>query len=453
MKRIFTLVLPVLFSMMICVGLLFLTSLIPKSAIEKNCKDSAAFYMKNELFDSVFDGYFFTKQDNYADCILNNVVYHIDEKHPVVSSLKASYYNPKIENVNDSFIKAVSENEIKDKAENTVDYYRYWHGSMVFLRPLFVFLNIVQIRMLLGVLAIMGGLLSVLVLCLQNRRAMAVCYLFSMLFVDIWMTCFCIEYVTTFLVLNGVMLVLFKKLSKGKEITEKSFFSLFAISGVVTAFVDFLTTETITFSVPVFLLLVYLFESGRLSKIKDSFIFLIQNGISWMLGYASMFLLKWFISAILFGKAAMLNSLSQAAVRIKGEVNLGQNNMDPVADKSQQLLGAWWHNLGCLYHIKDTLNEGTIFLTSFLIILISFSLIYLFHTKKIEGAFLLPAVVLFFLPFLRYLVLSNHSYLHYFFTYRAMLISVFIFLYLIWEYALMGIFKLVCHKKTKKKRA
>ena len=144
---------------------------------------------------------------------------------------------------------------------------------------------------------------------------------------------------------------------------------------------------------------------------------------------------------------------SQAAVRIKGEVNLGQNNMDPVADKSQQLLGAWWHNLGCLYHIKDTLNEGTIFLTSFLIILIAFSMIYLFYTKKIEGAFLLPAVVLFFLPFLRYLVLSNHSYLHYFFTYRAMLISVFIFLFLIWEYALTGILKLVCHNKTKKKRS
>ena len=88
-----------------------------------------------------------------------------------------------------------------------------------------------------------------LVLWLQNRRAMAVCYLFSMVFVDIWMTCFCIEYVTTFLVLNGVMLVLLRKLSKGKEITEKSFFPLFAISGVVTAFVDFLTTETITFSI------------------------------------------------------------------------------------------------------------------------------------------------------------------------------------------------------------
>ena len=175
MKKIFTLVLPVLFSMMICVGLLFLTSLIPKSAIEKNCKDNAAFYMKEELFDSIFDRYFFTKQDNYADCILNNVIYHIDEKHPVLSSLKASYYNPKIENVNDSFIKAVSEKEINDKEENTVDYYRYWHGSMVFLRPLFVFLNIVQIRMLLGVLAIMGGLLSVLVLWLQNRRTMAVC--------------------------------------------------------------------------------------------------------------------------------------------------------------------------------------------------------------------------------------------------------------------------------------
>jgi hypothetical protein len=63
------------------------------------------------------------------------------------------------------------------------------------------------------------------------------------------------------------------------------------------------------------------------------------------------------------------------------------------------------------------------------------------HTKELSfdkiGIFLLLGV----LPYLRYLALSNHSYMHYFFTYRAQMVTVLAAFYLTWEYGLKNLKK------------
>ena len=70
-----------------------------------------------------------------------------------------------------------------------------------------------------------------------------------------------------------------------------------------------------------------------------------------------------------------------------------------------------------------------------------FSVVYLFYNKSLDlktiGLFGLLAAV----PYVRYMVLSNHAFIHYFFTYRAQLVTITAVLYLVWEYGLTNIRK------------
>ncbi|MCR4992329.1 MAG: hypothetical protein K6A45_04730, partial [Lachnospiraceae bacterium] len=53
---------------------------------------------------------------------------------------------------------------------------------------------------------------------------------------------------------------------------------------------------------------------------------------------------------------------------------------------------------------------------------------YVYHKKKIDWKYIIFFLVLGIVPYLRILVMRNHSVLHYFFVHRALCISVFAFL-------------------------
>lgn len=115
---------------MICAMLLLLvTGLIPKSMIRESCEASSVYFEEHELFPYLIDGQFNTRQDNYADCILVNIMYHIDSQDLFRSLIRADYYNPEMESVEISLADSLKEDKIPDVA-----YFRYWHGGMVLLR-------------------------------------------------------------------------------------------------------------------------------------------------------------------------------------------------------------------------------------------------------------------------------------------------------------------------------
>lgn len=399
----------------VCVVLLVLTSLIPKEMIYEKTYESAVYFEENELFPFLKEGVFRTRQDNYADCILTHIIYQVDSKQPVRSVLEASYYSKETENVNVSFINAIEQN----LTANT-EYVRYWHGSMVFLRPLLIFLNITQIRVLLG--SVVGAvlLLDAFLLYKKKEKKAAVTLIASVLLVHGWMIAASIEYVTTFLVMAVVLFIIL--ISK---ITLHNSYGLFAAAGVVSCFVDFLTTETITFTIPMALLLLLGYRNGTLQGCKEGVIKIIKNGLVWVLGYACMFLAKWTLAAIMFGKETLMSSLSSAGERLGGQVYLGNTNLDPVATKGQQLSGALWHNIGCLFPFEDSMHPGQVALWVLVVFFVCVILVYMFRLDSLHGELFVPMSFLSLIPYLRYLVLSNHSFVHYFFTYRAQMITVF----------------------------
>lgn len=435
-----------LITVFICAGLLILSSLIPQESIRENCYESARYFAEKEDYEYLRPGNFSSMQDNYADCILNNIIWQIDSKRPVTSTLEASYYSEDLEAVTVSFLKAMEQN-----LDANTEYVRYWHGSMVFLRPLFICFNIMQIRIILAVVVLLEVIvISVLLLkgvcvgsagrgrqkCSSCGLGIAVCFVAALLFVHTYMIAASVEYVTTFMVMGAVLIVLLLKWKKCQDYRAEG---LFVISGVVTSFVDFLTTETITYTLPMAFLLLMLYAGGKLYNIKKGMQLLVINGLCWIIGYAGMFVAKWVFSFAVFGRVAMESAWSHAMVRVDGGVTA--DNMGFELTRSQQFAGAVWHNLGCLFPIRETMNASQVVLWTLAILLVVGALFYLFRAKEVHGTLFVPLLLLALLPYARLLVLSNHACRHYFFTYRAQLITVFVLLVFIMMDILPGMKK------------
>lgn len=419
-----------------CVALLYATGLIPKSRIQENIKQSAEYLKGEALFPYLSEERFHTNQDNYADTILVNIVYHVDRENLFSSLMEASYYKEEGENVHISLWDAM-----KEPKEANIGYERYWHGAMVLLRPLFLFLELRGIRMLLGILVLFLAMLISLLLYWRKEKALALCYLIAHLFVQAWMCAFCIEYVTTFLVMNAVVLcVLLLYRKETGKLWERNMMLLMCISGTVTCFLDFLTTETLTVTVPLFIYLVFRYRDGKLEKVQKEITGLAGYCLVWGISYGTMFLSKWGLSSLVLGKNVFQSALSSVEERTLGEVSIGSSGLEPAAGTVQKLMGALGRNQGMLFPFREEMSMGAAFAAFFGICFLGFAIIYMFHGKNLCFRMIFLCLLLALVPYVRYLVLSNHSYIHYFFTYRAQLVTVLALLFCSWEFGVSNLF-------------
>lgn len=119
--------------------LLILTSLIPNGKIRTNMFGSAEQYNGADPFYQSAGRNSVT--DNYADVILLNVLWNIKSDDAFVSSLDTKYYD------GDDGVTDRGENYglfsavFEDTPPNT-DYSRYWHGSVIFIRPIASWLTV-----------------------------------------------------------------------------------------------------------------------------------------------------------------------------------------------------------------------------------------------------------------------------------------------------------------------
>ena len=448
MKKIFPVIQLIMIGIVtaiVCMLLLCFSSTIPQEAIREHSIESAKFYENHDLFPMLVEDCLFLKQDNYADCITNNMIYHMDSTHPFVSTLRSAYYQPEMMNVNEAFYEAVHEEQTPN-----INYFRYWHGSMLLVRPLLTVMDINGVRLTLGLLAIALAIVASILLIRQKEIVLAVAYLTGLLLVNVGMICFCIEYVTPFLVLSGGLIFLLLYWKRWSRINAEGLpgvAKIFLVYGILTAFFDFLTTETITFTVPMAILLILLAHKNRLASWQQGIQYIIRNGVAWLCGYAGMFLLKWLLCAVIFGKNAFIESVQMAALRIGGEVTMDGTNLGQTASFSQRLFGVLIRNTAGLFQLKDGAGYGVVMGSVLIVGILILAIVYLFHMKPIPMQLYGPLALLAMMPYARFLCLSNHAFIHYFFAYRAQLVTVMILICFVWENGGVGILHMFADKK------
>ena len=87
------------------------------------------------------------------------------------------------------------------------------------------------------------------------------------------------------------------------------------------------------------------------------------------------------------------------------------------------------------------MGTGAAALSFFGVLFLCLAIVYLFRGKNFDGRAVVLCLLVGAVPYLRYAVLENHAYLHYFFTYRAQLVTVTMLLFVTYEFGLKNLRK------------
>lgn len=407
-----------IFAAVLCLfwGLLVLTSMIPNESIKKNLQKSEEFYKSAEAFSFEQGKKMHTVSDNYADAILLNILWNIDSENPVLTSLDTKYCDGGDYGVNWGLHQALN-----GKQANC-DYSRYWHGSVIFLRPLFLFTDVQGIKLIGLAVVLLLAVCNLLLLLKKKQYFVAASFAISLLCIHIWDVRLALEYLPAFLV-SLTMCLLFLWL---EEKGEDTLLMLSVISGVSIAFFDFLTSETLAILLPLILVVLVRWQDGRLGTFRENLTWMLHCICVWGISYVMTFLVKWTAASAATGENKFLSAIRSAGVRFAGT---SQEENLPLL---QQIPYAVFANLSTLFGGEKRVDFGNILIGLLVAVLIFGGGYYLLHGKEKQKDVTCTVLVLGAVPYLRYLVLNNHSYLHEFFTYRAQAVTVIALCAVVW---------------------
>ena len=397
-------------------ALLILTSLIPNGQIKKNLQKSEEFYKSAEAFSFEQGQKMHTVSDNYADAILLNILWNIDSKQPVLTSLDTKYCDGGDYGVNWGLHQALN-----GKKANC-DYSRYWHGSVIFLRPLLLITDVQGIKNIGLAAVLLLAVCNLLLLLKKEQYFVAASLAISLLCVHIWDVRLALEYLPAFLV-SLMMCLLFLWL---EEKGDDTLLILSVVSGVSIAFFDFLTSETLAILLPLILVVLVRWQDGRLGTFPENIKWLVRCVCCWGISYVMTFLIKWTAASVATGENKFRSAIQSAGVRFVGT---SQEENLPLF---KQIPYAVFANLSTLFGGEGRVDFGKILIGLLIALLIFGGGYYLFRGKEKQKDVTRTVLVLGAVPYLRYLILNNHSYLHEFFTYRAQAVTIIALCAVVW---------------------
>jgi len=388
---------------------LIATAAIPNEMIKENMLKSTYVIAKEELFAYREGSKMSGMVDNYADSIWLNVAWYMGKDTPVRASVDTKYYDGESGQEKEGLFLAVTEEE---RMANT-DYTRYWHGTAGVIRLLHLVTHVNGIRMLGFLITLFFAAVIMILLIRDGKDMVAVSFFLSICLVKIWNIRFCMEYQPAFVLgfLMCILYLLFEK--KGDE----CLMPLAVAGGTSIAFFDFLTTETITILIPLILVVTVRSMEKRMGNFKEGIRFIFAQGMAWGCAYGMTFFAKWLLATVITGENKFHQALNFAGERIAG-ANAGTGELSPILQK----LVAPLANFSVLFGANKRLSGKHIAL-GIVLILVFGAIVMIglkFGEKENKGATLLLNF-LGSLILIRFLVLNNHSYLHAFFTYRALI--------------------------------
>lgn len=281
---------------------------------------------------------------------------------------------------------------------NTATYGRYWHGYQVFLKPLLLFFNYQEIRYIIMAVQISLLVCVVAMFAYKHNCKEIVPLVCAYLFLNPAALFLSLQYHSVW-ILTLIQFVLFLYYDRKYEKDRRLWIYHFFIIGCLTCFFDFLTYPLVTMGITAgYLVFRYCKE------VRDSIISLVNTGMAWGIGYVLMWAGKWVIGGIISGT----NIFAEAIFTIKERASY------EVAENTISYLEVLAKNIYVGY---GSLLCVSVFVTISVIIAIFCKI--KFWNKII--VFLICALF----PFAWYMIAANHSYVHAFFSYRELAITVY----------------------------
>jgi hypothetical protein len=291
-------------------------------------------------------------------------------------------------------------------------YPRYWHGYQVLLRPLTVIFQVQELRYLGMMMFYVLFFASAWLIAQKTRPLYGLLYVVTIASSYLVAVTTCFQYLTTFYVLFASMIVLLNWYERKRSNTIW-FLLWFFVVGMVENFFDFWTYPLITLGIPL-ILLIWMRVRDEQADFLNNFCFMIKASISWCMGYALTWIAKWGIAAGVLGVRYFWRTMSVIQYRLEGS-----------EDEPLDRLGTIRKNLKAWMNVQD---GGIITWSKVAALILVIAVILIFWKKLKDKKTIMAYVPMLFVaayPYIWYLVMSNHSQIHYWYTYRVQLIALF----------------------------
>ena len=364
-----------------------LSCLLPDKSIKAHIAESAPKMVEEGLYPQAIIRVEQCQMDNFTDALIMNQIYNIDRKHPVKSAMKMIRSSEKGRDWDQPglLLRKVNGENLEEQ-----HYARYWHGSTFLFRPLFLVMDFLTLR---HILFIVSSILIVLLLCayypkagLIKTTALALGFLLTYGFVMQFSMQF---FPVLALTVIGSLLV-------AKREQSANFGLLFFVIGSLTCYFDLLTTPLLTLGIPMAVMLSLKREDEF--QLKDNIIEISKLTLLWGLGFALTFLTKWALASLILGQNIFSDAYEVSLYRMEAE----EFTRWEAVTTNFNMLNLWMISIAVA-------------------ILLLFVII---KRLKISYKKAVLFLIIGLMPYAWFLILANHSYLHWWFTYRLQAITV-----------------------------
>ena len=340
--------------------------------------------------------------DGFTDAIMLQTAVYVRDENP----MKAAMRNDRMEFSEGKLDPAGSLKQYVygDRSGYVVDYARYWHGYLLFLKPLLLFFSLSDIRMMNAAFQL---ILAAGVLLLAFRKQglrLALPMGLALLVINPISTALSMQFSSIYyLTLLGLLIMLLT------ESWDRSWgYLVFLFLGIGTAFFDFLTYPACAVGTCLALQALMSRADGKTRLLKT-----VGSGAAWAFGYGGMWSGKWLAASLITGNSVMRDAVEQAQYRSGGEVTAAEGGV------SATFGAVLSRNLGVLANPAAAV----------IVLALLGLLVWLLVTKRcrfaLERASLPSLAVAFAVPFVWYFLLRNHSLVHCWMTYRNLSAAVF----------------------------
>lgn len=394
----------------VTVGLLFLLLLgayaLPGGPVRQNLADSAQTIIQEGLYPSYF-GFKLFQMDNYTDTLMLMEAASADETDPLTAMMTNTAYNvDNFETLGEDLAAYLQAREAgqtgTDAGLEPFSYARYWHGYLIWLRPLLCLMPYTGVRVV-QYLALAALFAATLVLLRRRCGRQAVLWFaVSQLLV----TCFWVprqvQYFTCFAVAYaGCVWVLARP--RRSDVLCLGLLVL----GAVTAFCDLLVTPVLTLGLP---LVCWLLQPQQRLRAGGRQCALALGGcLCWGVGYGLCWALKWVLAGLVTGQSVIADALHQIGVRTAADTWHGME--------------LTWGNI--LQFVYTTLQDRGLFWPLVILVLAGAAVFVLCLRSRAALGRAAPLALAAVLPLLWFAVLRTHSIQHGWFTWRALGLTLF----------------------------
>ena len=340
--------------------------------------------------------------DGFTDAIMLQTAVYVRDENP----MKAAMRNDRMEFSEGKLDPAGSLKQYVygNRSGYVMSYARYWHGYLLFLKPLLLFFSLSDIRMMNAAFQLVLAA-GVLLLAFRKRGLrLALPMGLALLVLNPVSTALSMQFSSIYyLTLLGLLIMLLT------ESWDRSWgYLVFLFLGIGTAFFDFLTYPACAVGTCLALQALMSRADGKTRLLKT-----VGSGAAWAFGYGGMWSGKWLAASLITGNSVMRDAVEQAQYRSGGEVTAAEGGV------SATFGAVLSRNLGVLVNPAAAI----------LVLALTGMLVWLLVTKRcrfaLERASLLSLAVAFAVPFVWYFLLRNHSLVHCWMTYRNLSAAVF----------------------------